>query len=105
MIDALRGLARDGWVIGIACAAALAYVVVRFVESAIAVVLSVVDGFEPPEDEPLFAALYSAPYTATVNGHVVSFEGLLRHSILLAVVVPIVAAALHATRPPEDESA
>lgn len=105
MIDALRSLARDGWVIGIACAAALAYTAVSFVEGVIEVVLAVIDGYDVPEDEPGVANLFSGSYTATVNGHLVYYGGLLHRALLLVFVVPIAAALLHATRPPEDESA
>jgi hypothetical protein len=87
MLTALRTLARDGWVVGIAAAAALAYAVVSLVETVVSLALSIIDGeravygFVPRE-------VYDPPYTVVLNGHYV----------LLGVVVIASALALHATR-------
>ena len=105
MIAALGSLARESWVLGIACAAALAYSAVRFVESVTGLVLSIVDGYPAPEPTPgLRDELFSIPYTTEINGHLVSFEPLLQYSILLLVVILSVALVLRATGSPDEPS-
>jgi hypothetical protein len=105
MIGALTGLARESWVLGIACAAALAYSTVRFVESLIGVGLSIVDGYPAPEPTPgVPDEFLSLPYTTVVNGHLVSFEPLLQYSILLLVAIVSVALVLRATGSPDEPS-
>jgi hypothetical protein len=99
MVAAQRTLARDGWVLGIACAAALAYAVVSLVEESVTFVLSVVDGYPVFADETIPNELdLEPPHTVVINGHYVSYEGLVRALVLLAVVVIVSALALHATR-------
>ena len=107
MVAALRTLARDGWVIGIAAAAALAYATVKLLEAAIAVVLSIVDGFPWPEEttsgtiDDLLDQVnqqFDVPWAVELNGHFVYLEPLVRAAILFLIVVPLAAAALHATR-------
>ena len=103
MLAALRTLAKDGWVIGIAAAAALAYVAVQVLEAAIYVVIQIIDGFPYPEEEPTLGfGNFSYPWAAEVNGHLVSFEDLVRSTILFVLVVPLAAFALHATRSDDD---
>ena len=108
MTAALRTLERDGWVIGIAAAVALAYATVQVLEALIAVVLSIIDGVPWPEDEPtgtiddLLSQQYDVPWAVEVNGHFVYFEPLVRATILLLIVAPLAAAALHATRSKSD---
>jgi hypothetical protein len=104
MIRGVTGLARESWVLGIACAAALAYAAVRFVESLIGIVLSVLDGYPAPVPTPgVPREFFSLPYTTIINGHIVSFEPLLQHSILLLVVIVSVALVLRATGSPNDK--
>ena len=92
--------------IGIAAAAALAYATVNVLEAAIYVVLQIVDGFPYPEDEPPDGfGVFSYPWATEINGHLVSFEALVRSAILFLLVVPLAALALHATRSDEDRAA
>ena len=112
MVAALRTLARDGWVIGIAAAAALAYATVKFLEAAIAVVLSIIDGVPWPEEttsgtiddllDEQFNQQFDVPWAVELNGHFVYLEPLVRAAILFLIVVPLAAAALHATRSKND---
>jgi hypothetical protein len=97
MIAALKGLAQESWVLGIACAAALAYSVLRFAESLVAIGLAIVDGYPPPPEDVFGEAGFDPPYTSVINGHYVSFEPLLHHSILLVLVVASVVVVLRLT--------
>ena len=109
MRAALRTLARDGWVVGIAAAAALAYATVQFLEALISVGLSIIDGYPWPQEgtegvENLFSSQIDLPWSAAINGHLVYFEPLVNSTILFLLVAPLAAAALHATRS-QDEAA
>jgi hypothetical protein len=103
--SALGELARDGWVVGIAAAAALAYGAVTFVEAFAGFLLNLVDGQEvlPPElVGPGLEDVYDPPYSFELFGHYVLYEPLLRATLLLLVVVAVAAVALHATRTPAE---
>lgn len=106
-MTALRTLLRDGWVIGIACAAALAYTFLQAVDDLLTVLLAIVDG--PPasayEDVGPTEGFFDVPYSTAINGHLIYFEPLLRHALLLALTVVGSALALHATRIPEEDGA
>jgi len=109
MRASLRTLVRDGWVIGIVAAAALAYTTVQFLEALIAVLLSIIDGYPWPEESTdnlgnLFSDQINLPWSAAVNGHLVYFEPLVRSTILFLIVVPLAAVALHATRSNDDRA-
>ena len=100
MIAALKGLAQESWVIGIACAAALAYAVITFTESLIRIPLVIVDGTPAPSrsaGSDIPEEFFDFPYTSVINGKLVSFEPLIQHSILLVLVVAGVAILLRAT--------
>ena len=101
---ALWTLARDGWVVGIAAAAALAYAVVSFVENFVGFVLNLFAG-QQVLGGPLIGGVFDPPYSFVLGGHYVFYEPLLRSAILLPLVVVAAALALHATRPREDDSA
>lgn len=108
-MNALRSTLRDGWVIGIACAAALAYTTLKLIDEALAVLLSIVDGvpaelYQGVEEGELFAPIDFFNYVAVVNGHMVFFEPLIRAALLFAIAVPVAAVALHATRSPDDRT-
>jgi hypothetical protein len=100
MLDAVGNLARDGWVIGIACATALAHAVVSLIEAIIGFVMAIIDG------EPVaglgFGFVYDPPYTFVLNDHYVPYGDVVRGVVLLAVVVIASALALHATRTDEE---
>jgi hypothetical protein len=103
-VNALRSLLRDGWVVGIACAAGLAYTSLTLINEALAVVFSIIDGVpaETYEETPLEEGFFDVPYSVVVNGHLVFLEPLLRRGILFVVTLLVAAAAVQATRPPED---
>ena len=107
-MSAFRTLLRDGWVIGISCAAALAYSTINVLDEMLAIVFSIVDGvpIEAYEggDEPIAPRDFLS-YDVVVNGHIILLEPLLRAVALFAVAVAVSAFALHATRSPEDETA
>jgi hypothetical protein len=98
------GSLRDGWVVGIACAAALAYAVVNVIESAITVGLDILDGV-PIEayGDDLDRRFLQPSSTFVLNGNLVYYRGLLVHGALLFVVVLASAAALYTTRPAGDD--
>jgi hypothetical protein len=97
---ALRSLTRDGWAIGIAAAAALAYAIVTFVENLVGFALALIDGYPviPATADDAFAGFYDPPYTFVLAGHYVPYEGLARATLMLALVVIVAAIALYATR-------
>ena len=107
MIAALRTLRRDGWVIGIAVAAALAYAVVSFVESLVDFLLALIEGtpvYDPGQSEVGEELLhfFHPPYTFEFRGHYVPYGDLVQAALLLLLVVPADALALHATRGDDD---
>jgi hypothetical protein len=104
----LATVLRDGWVIGIACAAAIAYVVVTFVENLVSFALSLIDGVPRPTEELRGGVpedFYRPAYSFVFRDHYVPYEGLLRATILLVVVVFAAAIALHLTREAEEDTA
>ena len=107
-MNAFRTLLRDGWVIGIACAAALAYTTINVLEQLLALGFSIVDGTPAAlyerADVP-FAPRDFLSYDVVINGHIVVLEPLLRSLALFVVTVAVSALALHATRSPKDDAA
>jgi hypothetical protein len=104
-VKPLGSLLRDGWVIGIACAAALAYTTVRLVDEALAVLFAIGDGPPAAAYEGGPEELFEIPYSVTINGHLVYLEPLLRSAVLFVLTVVASAAALYATRGSEDDTA
>lgn len=96
----LRSLLRDDWALGIAAAAALAYVTIRLIEAVVTAVFSTVDG-QPAaafEDFP-----FELPFlTVTINGRIVYLLPVAQAAMVFAIAIALVALVLHATR--EEES-
>ena len=110
-LNAFRTLLRDGWVVGIACAAALAYTTINVLDQVLGVVFSIVDGLPVAlyaEDDDLggFSPRDFYSYDVVINGHIVLLEPLLRSLALFAFAVVTSEFALHAKRSSaDDESA
>jgi hypothetical protein len=110
-VNALRTLARDGWVVGIAAAAALAYATINVLDELLALAFAVVDGTPAAgldgggDDLGGFGLRDFYAYDVVINGHLILLEPLLRAVALFAVVLVASAVALHATRSPEEEGA
>ena len=99
----LRSLLRDGWVIGIACAAALAYTTIDVLDEMLTIFFSIVDGvpaelYEGTAEGEAFAPREFFSYDVVVNGHIILLEPLLRAVALFTTTVVGSALALYATR-------
>ena len=95
--------------IGIACAAALAYTTLQLIDATLGMLLSIFDGvpaevYQGVEEGEPFAPIDFIPYAAVINGNVVSFEALIHAALLFVIAVGGSAAALHATRSPDDRA-
>jgi hypothetical protein len=105
ILRALRSLAGDSWVLGIAAAAALAYAVVRLAEALIDFVLQLGDGVPVIVEEPLPEGFYDPPYTFVAFGRYVYYGDLLSSAVLFFVIVAAVAAVVHVTGPRDEADA
>lgn len=84
MRTALRRLARDDRVLGIAAAIAIGYTLATFLRSAVGILLDLAAGEE----------VGRGPYTVEIAGHGIAYEALARHGVTLAVIVLAAALAL-----------
>jgi hypothetical protein len=100
IVRLLRAARAEGWIVGIAVAASLAYVTVRLLEDVVTVLLSVIDGIPAGAFEGAAGGLLGTgyPWSAVINGHLVFFEPLVRSTVLFVVVTTLAALALRATR-------
>ena len=105
-MKALGSLIRDGWVIGIACGAGLAYTTIRLLDETLAVVFAIADGIPAAayEETGPLDIFSDVAYSATINGHLIFLEPLLRAASLFVVAVGVSAVALYTTRSPEDDA-
>ena len=101
MITALRSLARDGWVLGIAAAAALAYATIRLTEATIGFALQFVEGIPVYEDETGIR-FPDPPFTFVFDGRYVFYGDVVQAAALFVVALVVVAAVVHATRPTDE---
>jgi hypothetical protein len=83
MVGALRDLARNGWVLGIAAAIAIGYGVVAFLLAVADLVLEAFKGGDA-----------SGPFAFEVRGVPIAYERVAQTAVTLAVVVGAAALAL-----------
>jgi large-conductance mechanosensitive channel len=90
-VIAFRAILRDAWAVGIAAAAALAYVTIRLVDALVDALLSIFNGQRTSTFE---GAAVELPWHVTVNGRIVFLMPVVQALLVFLVTAAIVALAL-----------